>query len=160
MIYRFGPVSRSRLDGVHPALVEVLQVAINVTGQDFAVDDGLPDDIAERDAIERGAHWSIDPEGLPLDDDWALSADLAPWVDGGAHWAWPRLCTIAVAVRRALDFTNGARVEQGFAPVKVIWGGVGDRDFATLPADAEGLAAEVAAYLARSGLGSMDGGEG
>lgn len=157
MIYRFGPVSRSRLDGVHPALVEVLQIAINVTRQDFAIHDGLPADIAARDAIGRGASWTIDTDGLSQADTWASAADLVPFVDGGPDWSWLRLCEVAVAVRRGLDFVNEGRAAQGFAPLVLTWGGVGDRDFATLPADAEGLAAEVAAYLARSGLGSMDG---
>ena len=39
--YQLGKTSLAKLQGVHPNLVKVIQRAIEITGQDFGVNEGL-----------------------------------------------------------------------------------------------------------------------
>lgn len=139
MTYTLSAKSRAQLAGVHPRLVAVVERAIVLTAQDFAVTDGVRSESEQRALVEAGASKRLDSLHLVQPDGHGHAADLVPYIAGRKRWEWPPIYHVAAAAR-------AAAVEQGVA---LTWGGVWDRDLRTLPADAAGLERAVAEYVAR-----------
>jgi peptidoglycan L-alanyl-D-glutamate endopeptidase CwlK len=136
MTYVLGERSRKELVGVHPALVEVVEVAITITTQDFGVHDGLRTIREQEVYFDTGASQTMDSKHLPQPDGWGHAVDLVPYLNGKLRWEWPLIYPIAAAVKRvALEHK-----------VELVWGGVWDRPMSRLSDD---LAREVRSYTAR-----------
>jgi peptidoglycan L-alanyl-D-glutamate endopeptidase CwlK len=54
MTYALGPQSRARLKGVHPDLVKVVERAIELTGQDFMVLEGVRTPARQKELYAQG----------------------------------------------------------------------------------------------------------
>lgn len=146
MTYSLGAKSRTELAGVHPDLVKVVERAISLTPQDFAVHDGLRTLEEQREYVRRGVSRTMNSKHRPQADGYSHAVDLVPFVNGKLRWEWEPIYHIAAAVLRAA--TELA--------VPLRWGAIWDVPFLslmpaerlreTLPAT---LKKAVAAYCVR-----------
>lgn len=136
MSYSLGPKSRQNLAGVHPNLVKVVERAIQLTPQDFTVQEGLRTVATQRLYVQRGVSKTMNSMHLQQPDGFGHAVDLVPWINGQPRWEWPLIYPIADAVRKAA-------VELG---VKIRWGGCW-QDIASLAAGPDGMKAAVNLYV-------------
>jgi len=68
MTYILGSNSRKKLEGVHPKLVQVVQLAIQKTTQDFSVYEGLRTKNRQVKLVQRGASQTMNSKHLPQND--------------------------------------------------------------------------------------------
>jgi peptidoglycan L-alanyl-D-glutamate endopeptidase CwlK len=132
MTFRFGKQSLENLQGVHPQIVAVVNLAITLSKQDFSVFEGMRSLERQRKLLASGASRTLDSYHLTGD-----AVDLVPYVDGRVQWQMPLCNEVARAVREAA-VTLG---------VPMTWGRVWDRRLGDL--HPENLEAARAAYVAR-----------
>lgn len=149
MTYILGAASRKEMAGVHPALDAIVNEAIKITSQDFSVHDGLRTEAEQRDYVKRGVSKTMNSKHMKQGDGFSHAVDLVPFINGKLRWEWKPIFVIAAAVRKALGMVNADRAKAGKAPVKLIWGGVWDRDFASLADDPREMEKAVNSYVAR-----------
>ncbi len=138
MTYALGAASLAKLSGVSPRLVAVVELAIQITTQDFAVTDGVRTLARQKELLAKGATKTLNSMHLPQSDGFGHAVDLTPWHDG-PRWEWPLVYSVAHAMQVAA---------KGLA-VGLVWGGVWDRSLDTLGDTPEALAAAVQAYQVR-----------
>lgn len=107
MTHTLSDVSRRRLQGVHPDLVKVVELAITLTTQDFRVIEGLRTPERQRILVQKGASKTMKSRHLT-----GHAVDLAPLVDGQISWDWQYFHPIAAAMKDAAK-RLGLRVEWG-----------------------------------------------
>ncbi len=112
MSYTLGQKSRQELTGVHQHLVLVVERAIQLTTQDFAVHDGIRTVEEQRELVVRGVSWTMQSKHLRQPDGFGHAVDLVPFINGKLRWEWPPVFVIADAVRRAAH-ELGARIRWG-----------------------------------------------
>lgn len=108
MSFRLSVRSRARLQGVHPALVGVLEAAILTTPVDFMVTEGLRTPERQAALVRAGASRTLNSRHLT-----GHAVDVAAVVDGALRWDWPLYPRIAEAVKAAAKARG----------VSVVWGG-------------------------------------
>lgn len=114
-----GTRSLERLQGVHPQLVAVVKRAIELSSQDFAVNEGLRTAARQKQLVATGASQTMNSKHLKQADGYGHAVDLVPWGDFDGNstsemsWHWGHFYPIADAMRRAAK-------ELG---VRVRWGG-------------------------------------
>lgn len=109
MAFRLSSRSRSRLAGVHPDMVRVVERATTLTPVDFMVTEGLRTIERQRKLVAAGASRTMNSRHIT-----GHAVDVAAIVDGKVRWDWPLYPRIAKA------FRDAARQEG----VKIIWGGM------------------------------------
>ncbi|HYD24752.1 MAG TPA: M15 family metallopeptidase [Croceibacterium sp.] len=139
MPYSFGVNSKVELVGVHPSLVEVAQLAIAISEQDFSVHDGLRTEVEQAKLVAKGASQTMNSMHLRQADGYGHAMDLVPYINGKLRWEWGPIYVIAEAVHQAA----------GQLGVKLVWGGVWDIPLASLPGTRKGLEKAVNDYVKR-----------
>ena len=139
MSYVLGSSSQRHLQGVHPALVKVVRLAIQLTNQDFTVQEGLRSVEQQTKNVAKGVSKTMNSKHLPQADGLGHAVDLVPWEDGRARWEWPLIYPVATAMFRASQ-TLGTRLR---------WGGVWDRAMSEYGGDPEKMKDAVANYCTR-----------
>lgn len=111
--YRLGRRSRRRLKGVNPKLIAVVERAIEITGQDFAVIEGVRSLKRQKWLKRQGFSWTLKSKHLT-----GNAVDLAPWVikSGKGTIDWNDLRRF----EKIYEAMFTAAREQG---VKLRWGG-------------------------------------
>lgn len=112
MNYKLSKKSLSRLEGVHPALVNVVKRAIELTQVDFAVNEGLRTVERQRELVASKASKTMNSRHLT-----GHAVDLVAWVGNEPRWDWPLYFQIANAMKQAAHEQN----------VTITWGGVWDK---------------------------------
>lgn len=95
-MYTLGARSKSRLKGVHPDLVKVVERAIQITTVDFTVLEGLRDPQRQRTLVDSGASQTLNSRHIT-----GHAVDLGAWVDDQVDWSWPLYSKIAAAMKEA-----------------------------------------------------------
>ncbi len=108
MTYRLSQRSRDRMKGVHPDLVAVVERAIQITGIDFTITEGLRTPARQKELVKAGASRTQNSRHLT-----GHAVDIAAWVDGTVRWDWPLYPKIAAAFKQAASELN----------TPIIWGG-------------------------------------
>jgi peptidoglycan L-alanyl-D-glutamate endopeptidase CwlK len=108
MPFALGARSLSRLEGVHPDLVKVVQLAIRKSDLDFAVLEGRRTVDRQRQLFGQGATKTMNSRHLT-----GHAVDLAPVINGDVSWDWPLYHRLAKTVK-------AAAAELG---VPITWGG-------------------------------------
>lgn len=108
MTYAFSKRSISRLSGVHPDLVAVVNRALAISKVDFAVTEGLRTKARQAELFKSGASKTMNSRHLT-----GHAVDLAPYIAGAIRWDWPPFHDIAKAMKTASS-------ELG---VPIVWGG-------------------------------------
>lgn len=106
--YSLGELSLNRLKGVNPNLVKVVKRAIEITGVDFRVQEGLRTKERQALLVRQGASQTMNSRHLT-----GHAVDLVAIVDGQVSWNFNHYYTIAQAIAKA-------STELG---VSVRWGG-------------------------------------
>ena len=98
MGFTLGAKSLSKLDGVHPDLVAVVERAIELTEQDFTVLEGLRDIDRQRELVRTGKSTTMNSRHLT-----GHAVDIAPWP---ISWDWDYFYPIADAMKQAAAELN------------------------------------------------------
>lgn len=106
--FTLSELSLSRLKGVNPDLVKVVKRAIEITGVDFRVSEGLRTKERQAELVRQGASQTMNSRHLT-----GHAVDLVAIVDGQVSWNFNHYYTIAKAMAQA-------STELGVA---VRWGG-------------------------------------
>ena len=96
MTYRLSARSLSRLEGVHPDLRAVVELAITRTAVDFTVLEGLRTPERQQQLVAAGASRTMRSRHLT-----GHAVDLGASVGGEARWDWPLYHKIAAAMKDA-----------------------------------------------------------
>ena len=96
MTYKLSNRSKSRLEGVHPDLVSVVERAIEITEQDFTVLEGLRSKERQRKLYKSGASKTMNSRHLT-----GHAVDIAPYVGGSVSWNWEFYYPMADAMKKA-----------------------------------------------------------
>ena len=107
-MYKLGQRSRTRLQGVHPDLVKVVERAIEITTVDFTVLEGMRDPARQKLLVESGASQTLNSRHIT-----GHAVDLGALVDNRIDWSWPLYHKIADAMKEAARELN----------VPIVWGG-------------------------------------
>ena len=108
MSFRLSARSRTRMKGVHPALVAVMEAAIRRSSVDFMITEGLRTPAHQAALVRAGASRTLKSRHLT-----GHAVDVAALVEGKVRWDWPLYPRIAQAVK-------AAAAAQGTA---IVWGG-------------------------------------
>lgn len=96
---------------MHPALIGVVERAIQLTRQDFSVHDGLRSMSQQLELVRTGASKTMESRHLT-----GHAVDLVPYVNGKLRWEWNLIYPIAEAMRQAATEKK----------VALVWGGAWD----------------------------------
>lgn len=108
MSFRLSSRSRNNLTGVHPALVAVVESAIQKTGVDFMITEGRRTPERQAVLVKAGASKTKNSRHLT-----GHAVDVAALVGGEVRWDWPLYGRIAAAFKEA-----AAELK-----TPIIWGG-------------------------------------
>ena len=106
--FKLSRRSLARLEGVHPDLVRVVNLAIELTEVDFGVTEGLRTTEKQREYVARGASKTMNSRHLT-----GHAVDLVAYVGAEVRWDWPLYHKIADAMKRAANSLG----------VPIVWGG-------------------------------------
>lgn len=95
-MFTFSARSEQRLKGVHPALVEVVRRALELSQVDFVVVEGLRTLARQKELVKAGASQTMDSRHIT-----GHAVDLAPYIAGQIRWDWPPFYKIAEAMKAA-----------------------------------------------------------
>lgn len=107
-MFRLSTRSISRLKGVHPDLVKVVNRAIQISTVDFAVLEGLRTAERQQQLVKAGASLTLKSRHLT-----GHAIDLGAMVDGKIRWDWPLYHKIAEAMKDAARELK----------IAIVWGG-------------------------------------
>lgn len=107
MGYVLGAKSKEKLKGVHPALVKVIERAIQITPVDFAVIEGIRTVERQKQLVAQGASKTMASRHIS-----GHAVDIAPYIGGEIRWDWPLYKRIAPAVKQAAKEV-GVSIEWG-----------------------------------------------
>jgi peptidoglycan L-alanyl-D-glutamate endopeptidase CwlK len=99
---------RSRLTGVNPDLIRVIEHAAAITTIPFTIIEGVRTLERQKQLVRQGASWTLDSRHLT-----GHAVDLTPLDNGQPSWHWPLYHRLAPIIKRA--------AEQVGVPVE--WGG-------------------------------------
>lgn len=117
--FKLSKRSLERLNGVHPNLVRVVKRALELSTQDFSVNEGLRSIERQTQLVNKGASQTMNSKHLKQKDGYGHAVDLIPWGDfdgdGASEVSWDlrHYYPIADAMRQAAN-------ELG---VNIRWGG-------------------------------------
>ena len=107
-MFTLGVRSKTKLKGVHPDLVKVVERALKFSTIDFAVLEGLRTLERQKILVSSGASQTMNSRHLT-----GHAVDLGAWVDDEIRWDWPLYAQINDAMRKASIELN----------IPVVWGG-------------------------------------
>ena len=108
MAFVLGSRSRARLNGVHPDLVRVVELALTYSPHDFTITEGLRSVARQRELKAAGASQTMNSRHIT-----GHAIDFAVLIGGKVRWDWPLYGQVAEAFKRAAKELN----------VPIIWGG-------------------------------------
>ena len=93
MSNKLGSRSLSKLSGVHPDLVDVVKLAIQISEQDFSVTEGLRTKARQKELLASGKTTTMNSRHLT-----GHAVDLVPYP---VSWDWEHFYPIADAMKDA-----------------------------------------------------------
>lgn len=108
MAFAFSSQSRRRMQGVHPDLVRVMELAIRKSPVDFRITEGLRTPERQRELVRAGASRTLRSRHLT-----GHAVDVVALVNGQVRYDWPLYPRIAKAVKDAA----------AELAVPIVWGG-------------------------------------
>lgn len=108
MTFKLGKRSLQRLEGVHPDLVKVVQLAIEISDIDFTVLEGVRTKARQSQLVAAGASQTMNSRHIT-----GHAVDLGAMVGGEVRWDWPLYKQVAIAMKVAAQQLN----------IPIVWGG-------------------------------------
>ena len=96
MPYKFGKRSKKRMQGLHPDLIAVFELAIKRSDLDFTVIEGLRSLKTQKVYLAKGATTTLNSRHLT-----GHAIDVAPLVKGKVSWAWPLYYKLEPIIKQA-----------------------------------------------------------
>ena len=96
MVKTLNKKSIDRLSGVHPDLVAVVQLAIQLSNINFQVIEGVRSRARQEQLVKAGASKTMNSRHLT-----GHAVDLAALVNDSVRWDWPLYFKIADAMKQA-----------------------------------------------------------
>lgn len=93
-----GSKSKTKLVGVHPDLLSVVEKAITITEVDFTVLEGVRTLERQKQLVAEGSSTTMRSRHLT-----GHAIDLAAWIDGKLSWDWKYYELIAAAMKSAAE---------------------------------------------------------
>ena len=93
MPYKLSNKSLQKLEGVHPEMVAIVKLAINLTGQDFSVGEGLRSVARQKKLVATGKSTTMNSRHIT-----GHAVDLFPYP---LSWDWEYFYPIADAMKAA-----------------------------------------------------------
>lgn len=106
--FKLSRRSLERLQGVHPDLVKVVLLAIQLTEVDFGITEGVRTIEKQREYFAKGASKTMNSRHLT-----GHAVDLAAYIGAEVRWDWPLYHKLADAMKRAANSLN----------IPIVWGG-------------------------------------
>lgn len=106
--FKLSRRSLELMQGVHPDLVKVVLLAIQLTEVDFGVTEGVRTIEKQREYYAKGASKTMNSRHLT-----GHAVDLAAYIGAEIRWDWPLYHKLADAMKRAANSLN----------VPIVWGG-------------------------------------
>lgn len=115
MSFVWSKRSKTRMKGVHPALIKVMNRALGMSPTDFTVLylGGVRTRKQQRELVRKGASKTMNSYHLRKSTGYGHAIDVAPLVGGKPSWSWPAYYPLAKVIKEA------ARIEG----VAIEWGG-------------------------------------
>ena len=113
MAFKFSKRSLKKMAKVHPDLVAVAKLAINITAVDFGVTEGHRTLDRQKQLKAAGASRTLKSRHLIQPDGYAHALDVVAYLNGRVNWSWPLYTQIAKA------FKTAAKKKK----VRITWGG-------------------------------------
>ena len=108
MAFKLSRRSLERMQRVHPDLVKVVMLAIELTEVDFGVTEGMRTIERQRELFAKGASKTMNSRHLT-----GHAVDLVAYIGSEVRWDWPLYHKIADAMKRAANSLG----------VPIVWGG-------------------------------------
>lgn len=108
MTFQLSNASRQKLKGVHPDLVRVVELAIQLTPVDFRVTEGLRTVARQKELFEAGASTTMKSRHLT-----GHAVDVVALLGNKARWDWPLYNKISKAFK-----ASAAELK-----IPIVWGG-------------------------------------
>lgn len=105
-MFKLSKRSISRLNGVHPDLVAVVNRAIEITKVDFAVTEGLRTLATQRKYVATGKSQTMNSKHLKQNDGYSHAVDLVAYVGSKVSWELNLYDNIADAIAQASKELN------------------------------------------------------
>jgi len=96
MVKALNKKSIDRLSGVHPDLVAVVQLAIELSDIDFQVIEGVRSKARQEQLVKAGASKTLNSRHLT-----GHAVDLCALINDSVRWDWPLYFKIADAMKQA-----------------------------------------------------------
>tara|TARA_B110000977_G_C11065273_1_gene487577 strand:- start:181 stop:570 length:390 start_codon:yes stop_codon:yes gene_type:complete len=107
-MFKLSKRSYERLQGVHPDLIEVVELALKYSTIDFGISEGLRNIETQREYVKRGVSTTMNSRHLT-----GHAIDIYAFIGGSARWEWPLYEEINRAFDKAADELK----------TDVVWGG-------------------------------------
>lgn len=108
MVKTLNKKSIDRLSGVHPDLVAVVKLAIELSDIDFQVIEGVRSKARQEQLFKAGASKTMNSRHLT-----GHAVDLCALINDSVRWDWPLYFKIADAMKQASSQLK----------IKIVWGG-------------------------------------
>lgn len=107
-MFKLGKRSKRELAGVHEDLVQLVEIAIQLTNVDFTVLDGLRTREEQAELVRTGASETMNSRHLT-----GHAVDLVPYINRKVRWEWEPIFHVAEAMQYAANEKE----------IPVVWGG-------------------------------------
>ena len=102
-MWKLSNRSKTRLEGVHPSLVEFVHKALQKSSVDFGVTQGVRDLETQKKLLAAGRSQTLKSLHLPQDDGFSHAIDVVAYLDGEVCWELPIYDRIADAFKTASE---------------------------------------------------------
>ncbi len=130
MTYQLGARSLKNLEGVDPRLAAVVKRAIQISPQDFMVNEGVRTKARQAQLYAQGRSkpgpvvtWTMNSNHFAAPDGLGKAVDLYPWMNGK-----PNLSSTPAAMKAYVDIAKAMFAAAGELGVPLRWGADWDKD--------------------------------
>lgn len=124
MGFKLSNKSKSRLIGVHPDMVALVNKAIEITTVDFGISEGVRTTHRQKELYRTGKSKTLNSRHLPCVSTYCVTGgipeeivghavDVYAWVNGGVNWEFSNYEKIYNAFKEVGQETN----------IEFVWGG-------------------------------------
>lgn len=98
-MFKFGSRSLKNLEGVHPELVEICNMAIKRTSTDFGISEGVRSLERQKKLKAEGRSQTLNSMHIPQKDGYSWAVDLLGYdSDGKVSWEFPIYFSIMTSI--------------------------------------------------------------
>lgn len=93
--------SKSRLNGVHPDLIKIVNRAIQISPIDFGITEGVRSVARQKELLAEGKSTTMNSRHIPGKDGTSKAVDVVAYINGQVNWDFENYRKIAAAFKAA-----------------------------------------------------------